>query len=518
MTRRRHALIVAISLLWMTVAATAAWGQASGSVKLGYIITDEDGNESVYQPTFNLYDGPVVSLEDFSYRFTDGTRLRANLENITLKNRNLRAGIMRSGLYGLNLTHSQYRRTYNFEGNHSTRRDRTNGDAWFKPVKYVKLFGGYGRTARSGRMVDWFEPGTSIWPENVDYVHQHYHGGIQLNYQGAMILGEYRGGKFADDATSGNDRTTKRMKVVALTPVPQHHNIQLNGGFQRFEHEIDSSGKKLEANTVWAGGRVGLPSDFTVKYSFIWDRSRNTDDLVSTDNIVNAGYISKRWPGLATATVGYQHAINDDYYDAKKADAFYVGGSVKPSDVVTVRAEFGTRAEEVTDGQTLTGDEDRTRYRATVTYTRDKATARLGYEGKHRSNDDLGFDSDFHRASADLYWLEKDLATLHGSYSLILGEYEDATETFEFTDHVLAGDLTVPIMKAFEAVIEGTYYRSMRDIETESFSTKFTGRYSIGSPRYTLAVSYAAHNFDDLRRYRAYYTANIVEITLSRDL
>jgi hypothetical protein len=503
----------------MTVAATAAWGQAAGTVKLGYIYTDEDGNESVYQPTFNLYDGPVLSLENFSYRFADGTRLRANLENVTLKNRNLRAGIMRSGLYGLNLSHSQYRRTYNFEGNHSTRRDRSNGDAWLKPVKYVKLFGGYGRTARSGRMVNWYEPGYGIFPEDVDYVHQHYHGGLQLNYQGAMILGEYRGGKFEDDVSSANDRKTKRMKVVAVTPVPMHHNIQLNGGFQRYEHEVDSSGRKLEANTVWAGGRIGLPSNFSAKYSFVFDRSRNTGDIVATDNIVNAGYLSKAWPGRATATVGYQHAINDDYYDAKKADAFFVGGSIKPSDVIAVRAEFGTRIEEVTDGQTLTGDEDRTRYRGTVTYTRDKAIARIAYEGKHRTNDDLGFKSDFNRASADLWWQDA-LGTLHGSYAFIVGDYENATDAdaFEFTDHVVAGDLTVPITQALEAVIEGTYYRSLRDIETESFSTKFTGRYSLGTPRYTLAVSYAAHNFDDLRRYRAYYTANIVEITLSRDL
>lgn len=518
MTNRRQALIVAISLLWMTVAASVAWGQAAGSVKLGYIYTDEDGNLSVYQPTYNLYDGPVVSLENFSYRFTDGTRLRANLENITLKNRNLRAGIMRSGLYGLNLTHSQYRRTYNFEGNHSTRRDQSNGDAWFKPVKYLKLFGGYGRTARAGRELDWYVPGTTEYPENVDYTHQHYHGGLQLNYQGAMVQGEYRGGKFADDADASNDRTTKRMKVIAVTPVPNHRNIQLNGGFQRYEHKIDLSGLKLEANTVWAGGRIGLPANFSAKYSFLWDRSRNTEDFVATDNIINAGYLTKAWPGRATATVGYQHAINDDYYDAKKADAFYAGGSANPTQAVTVRAEFGSRIEEVTDGQTLTGDEDRTRYRVTVTCKRDNATGRLGYEGKRRTNDDLGYKANFRRASADLWWQGKDLCTLHGSYAFIQGEYENATDAFAFNDHVVAGDVTIPLLKALEAEISGTYYRSLRDLQTESFSTKFTGRYSLGTPRYTLAVSYAAHNFDDLRRYNSYYTANIVEITLSRDL
>lgn len=518
MTSRRLMLIVALSLLWIAVTASWAGAQAAGTVKIGYIYTDEDGNESVYQPTFNLYDGPVVSLENFSYRFADGTRLRANLENITLKNRNLAAGLTRSGFYGLNLTHNQYRRTYNSEGNHSTRRDQSSGDAWIKPVKYLKLFGGYGRTAKSGRMVDWFDPGSTVYPQTIDYVHQHYHAGAQLNYQGAMVQGEYRGGTFADDANSANDRTTKRMKVVAITPIPRHRNIQLHGGFQRYEHEIDSSGRMLEANTVWAGGRIGLPANFSAKYSFIFDRARNTGEIVSTDNIVNAAYLSKTWPNVATATVGYQHAINDDYYDAAEADAFYVGGSVSPSKVVTVRGEFGMREKEITDGQTLTGDEDRTRYRMTVTYTRDQATARLGYEGKNRNNDELGFEADFHRASADLWWNEADRGTLHGSYAFIQGEYENATDAFEFTDHVIAGGVTCPIMKSLEAEISGTYYRSKRDLATESFSATVTGRYSTGVPRYTLEVSYSAHNFDDLRVYNSYYTANIVEIMLLRDL
>jgi hypothetical protein len=135
-----------------------------------------------------------------------------------------------------------------------------------------------------------------------------------------------------------------------------------------------------------------------------------------------------------------------------------------------------------------------------------------------RENDDLGSEADFRRAAADLWHKCEKLGTLHASYAFVQGEYENQTDNFEFTDHVVAGGLTIPLFTGFEAVFDGTYYRSKRDLDVESTAARIAARYWTGSPRYTLEVAYAAHNFDDVLVFDGYYTANIVEIMLSRDL
>ena len=65
-------VLIAVALVAATVAAEAEY---SGDVRVGWTFTDEEGNEGVYQPNYNLYDGPVISLEDFSYRMDNGLRL-----------------------------------------------------------------------------------------------------------------------------------------------------------------------------------------------------------------------------------------------------------------------------------------------------------------------------------------------------------------------------------------------------------------------------------------------------------
>jgi hypothetical protein len=56
-------------------------------------------------------------------------------------------------------------------------------------------------------------------------------------------------------------------------------------------------------------------------------------------------------------------------------------------------------------------------------------------------------------------------------------------------------------------------------LDVESFSVRLTGVYSFMTD-YELEVAYSAHNFDDLADpspvYSRYYTANVVQVSLSR--
>jgi len=430
----------------------------------------------------------------------------------------MRVGVSRSGLLGVDLAMNQYRRTYNFEGDQATRRDQVGGQLWVKPIRYVKVFGGYTRVAKSGDALELFEPGYSGGIRETDYTQNRYNVGVQAMHKGSMVQAEYRTSEFSDQLNDTDDRKTERYKVVAVTPVPFYRNIQLNGGFQHFRNAIDSRASRTSANTVWGGGRLFIRGGYSLQYSFVFDRAENSGDLVATDNITQAVYAGKVWRGIGGLTAGYQYSVNDDYYDEAEANGFFVSGWVTPHPAWNFKADFGTRKEEIKSGATLTGDEDFSRYSLTAAYRRDPATIRVKFEDRKRDNNDIGSSVDFQRITSEIVLIRDIPGEVTGLYSYSLGEYENTGGEFEFVDHVLHGSWLIPEYRRLQGEVTGTYYRSKRDLDVESFSVGFTGRYTF-VPGYRIEVAYSAHNFDDLRYWdRQYYTANIVEINLIKSL
>lgn len=511
-------LILQVGWVLILGLSASAAPKVGGEVKLGYVYTDEKGNLGVYQPTYNLYDGVAVSVEGFRYQFANGIRLTADLKNITLDNRQFRAGVTRNGLFGLNLSGVQYRRTYNFAGRSSTRRDQFGGQVWLKPLRQVKLYGGYALTNKKGELVEWFNPGNLTTARATDYRHHRYHFGAQVNHLGGMVRAEYGQADFNDQLTGANDRQTRRYKVIAVTPLPKYRNVQLNGGFQHFENEIDTLERELSANTVWGGARLLINGGYSLKYSFIFDRAQNTGELVATDNITQAFYAGKTWVGRGAVTLGYRYKINDNYFDEAETRGYYATGWLRPISLLTLKGEFGSQKEEVLEGATLTGDEDLTRYSLAATYKCNRGgRLRLKYDNKQQKNSDIGSTADFRRLAADVVSPTCALGQVTGSYSLIQGDYQNRDSEFEFTDHLLGGSWSSPVYHQLQVGIEGSYYRSQRDLDSESFSLRLTGHYAF-IEGYRLEVTYAVHNFDDLLVYDGYYTANIVGIYLSKNL
>jgi hypothetical protein len=60
------------------------------------------------------------------------------------------------------------------------------------------------------------------------------------------------------------------------------------------------------------------------------------------------------------------------------------------------------------------------------------------------------------------------------------------------------------------------YYRK-RDLDVEHVGLRFNAAYSV-APTYSVKIEYNIQNFDDFLVDDAYYTANIVEVNLIKDL
>ncbi|HSH00462.1 MAG TPA: hypothetical protein VLB27_10450, partial [candidate division Zixibacteria bacterium] len=305
----RPLIFALVTLSFTAGAAVALDGQAE--LKLGYIYLDEDGYNRQHQ-SFNLYEGPVLSVEGMSYRFDDGSLLTGNLRNITLNNRNLNTQLTKSGLYGVSVGHSKFRRMYDSSPDLYTRRETSDATVWVKPHRFVRLFGGYGLTDKRGDRIDFFDVPDVTTVNQLDYQQERYHVGVRANERGRTVEAEFRRSEYTNNTDQSDTRISERFRTHAAFPIPRYEQVFISGGFQHYEYTVERDAQEISANTGWGALRWYFKQDFSVRYSFMFNRAERTQDLVATDNLTHAVYARKNWPkgGL---TAGYRSSVRDDF-------------------------------------------------------------------------------------------------------------------------------------------------------------------------------------------------------------
>ena len=516
-------IVATMAVVAALSASPAAETHYQGTLRAGYVSTDLEGNHSVYQPTYNLYEGVALSLEGFRYRWDNGAVLSGDVYQASLDNRRLSLALTRSGQGGLAVHHSSYRRPYDFDGDHKTMRRSTSASAWYCPIKQLELFSSFGVTTKDGETIDLLGPVSSA-VRAVDYNNKYYQFGFEASHRRSRLRAEYRLSDYDDDESALNDRTTHRWRVSAFTPLPRFEDVALSGGLQRYENRIEDRGDSLIANTVWGAAQYSHRQGYQVRYSFAFDRARRTSDLSATDNIIHTVTVGKTWRGRGGITAGYRHRLNDDVLVERSGDGYLVAGWLAVSEELTLRAGMNSDDDNVDKGQTLTGKREYSRYQVSARYrlTSDFADGSTGLRIEHRQrdNDDIGSSIDFTRAALDLSLTSKRYGDLAASYGYGRGEYDNASGVFKYSEHVLSGEVLTREYRRVQLGFGGDYYRARRDVDVESFTIKFTGRYRLRQDT-QLEIIYSAHNFDnmaDAEPYTEYYTANVVQASIVFEL
>ncbi len=516
----RFLVSIAVASLLLLAASLSA-DEYDGTVRVGYLYLDREGDQSVNQSTFNLYQGLEISLERFSYLFDNGVNLSANIDNAALENRNLSIGATKTGRWGIGFTHNSYRRQYGFDGETKTKRHRSGGQIWWRARPWLKVFGGVGLTKKTGDMLALFDPQQVATGDGVDYAHWFYNAGFTVRRARSTAQVEYRGSTFTDNEDLLNDRNTQRFRASASVPIPAYENLLLNGGYQYYRVYLESRPDTLRAHTLWGGARLSLSKGYSVRYSFIFDRARRTGDLAETDNITHAFYAGKSWVRRGGVTVGYRYRMKDDVSDELTGNAYFVTVWFKPITDLKLRAGYGSEDLNVDEGQTLTGNTERRRGWLSARYQTAHGWARLSLQSRQTDNDEIGSSAEYMRLATDLSVEVPEYATLVGSYSYGTGEYTNSSGEFEYNEHIIKGDVTSREYKNTTVGFGGTYLRSRRDLDIEGFSVRFTGQYKF-EKGWGLRATYSSHNFDNFNDpspvYTEYYTDNVVQISLSYDL
>jgi hypothetical protein len=511
--------IFSLLLLLLVTGSASADDVAKGEISLGYTFLDQEGNRSVNRGTRNLYEGVTLSLEDFRYYLGHDLRLFANLYNVTLENRNLIAGVSKPGHGALTLRHQQYRRIYDFDGDLATDRLNTSGNLWWRPVKQVKLFGGYGVTDRSGHMVSLLDTLAVDPTHPIDYRHTFTHAGLTLRHKQHSLSGQVRLSAYEDELESDHDRNTRRWRLTAGAPLPRWDFVVLNAGFERYMAIREDRDDSLIANTVWGGARAYPGKGYNIRYSFVFDRSRRTGDLSATDNIINVITGGRTWRDRVGFEAGYHYELTDDVLDERTGQGVTLTAWYRPVDRLTIRVGYGADHDDFENNHNLTGRREHARHHARVRYRIPAGSIRLSYQSKLTEYEDLGSEADYRRYSADAYLESDRYGRAQADLSYADGDYANTDGDFAFREYLAAGELESPAYRGLRVGFGGTYMRTKRDLDVESFVVRMFFSYQF-MPDYSLNGEYSAHNFDDFDDtagiYTQYYTANVVQLSLSR--
>jgi len=516
----RHARYIAMAgmILGILFAVANAADSGGGKIRLGYVITDEDGNLSVNHETYNLYEGPSVSLEDFRYLMNNGMNLSADLKNISLNNRNLNASLFKPGLFGISLNNQQYRRIYNFDGDKFTRRRTTGGQAYVYPIRQVKIYGGYSQTDRFGQDEYIIPPFGEHLLTATDYSHKSFNVGGQATFTKGSLTAEYRRYDFTDDAMANSDREAQVVRVNAFAPVPFYKRLALSGGYQYREDKHDDPYVFLKNNTGWGGARWYLPHEYVFEGRFMAARTDETNRLVTVDNYVSTVSISRNWPKYGGLRVGYENRIADDIYNRTSSDGYLFDGWLRYFPKLLIRARLALRNKSVTDGETLVGDEDLTRHQISARYKlTDWGDVALSWQGKVKTNDEIDTRVDYNAVTAEVNLSREAYGRISLTYSYYQGSYDNRTEAipndYEFYDHVFTGSVYPVEYRKVQVWAGATYYRSKRDRNLEKIGGYVGARYTL--PRdYQIEAKYKVYNFDNFLVTDEYYTGNIINVYL----
>jgi hypothetical protein len=525
-------------LLALGVSNSVLAQSGGGTVKFGYVLTDEEGSRAVNQKTYDLYEGLGVSLNDFSYFWASGLGLRADITNATLNNRNETVSLFKPGVFSLNLHHDRTQRIYSANANDVTRRETFRSSASISASRNAELFGGFSLTDRDGVVSDVFQSRSDTTSYNVDYQSTSFNIGGRAFSQRGEIRAEYRRSKFNDNALgssslSATDRTGDNFNVRAGVRRVGWDRLSLTSGYTYRRDKLDIGTQELVTKLGWAVARATLPNNLSATYKFTFGRTNNNSgQFAETDNVVNVLTLAKSWRGRYGLRLGYENRISDDLSERTTSNGLIVGGWLRDKEHFNASGEFFLRDRNVNNGATQTGDFTAYRQKVTLKY-RDKGWGdiSLRWNGKTTSRDPAISIRDtltnplvetrvnYNVISTTTNLKTKKYGGVSITYSYYAGKFQNnsAEYTYQFTDHVVRALLKPVTFDKLSLSLGGSYHRSRRDQDTERFDMEFEVAYLVTSD-YSAGVKYTAQNFDDFLYTDQFYTGNIVELYLKKNI
>jgi len=511
-------MAIPIAAAVLLLAGSTSWAATlDGTVKLGGIFVDEEGDRSAVQETYDIYDGFSVSQIRLFGTTDSRSSFMLDLRDINLDSRMGHLTYRMPGVFRLTAGYDQSRYVFDpGRGVTSDRKDWKVGAQW-TAAPWLVLNGSAGYLTREGDRLA-FPAGT------MGTLGDAYDHSLLTTTWSADVQSGRRGGglslqtsNFSDDLNSSADRTGQVVSGRLYAPMPFYE--KWNNLFRASygTRKLDEGDLEYTLSGFQYTGILQPVSDYELRYTF--DASRVKDDALDlqTDRIQND--VDVFWfHKYGRLNAGYGYETNDDDRTLTSFQSWRAGAIVRPDPRVTARVDYAGRVKKDEEELTLLKDSEASKVRAKLDLRpREGVTVGGDFTRRERDLNDIGVSVEGTVTGAFLRYELPRWGSVSADYSHSDDDYDDLLAPFHSISDIVTARVETGYVKNLTLASGVSYLDIGGDLDIEKSIVFVEGEYRFAD-RYHLGVKYNVYNYDDYVLLDRYYTANVVRVDLGYDL
>ncbi|HEU4333787.1 MAG TPA: hypothetical protein VFT32_04775 [Candidatus Eisenbacteria bacterium] len=505
------------ALLVLCSAPSSRAATLDGTLKVGGIVLDEEGDRSAVQETYDVYDGFAVSQVRLDGRFDAGNSFRLDLRDINLDSRQGEFVYRIPRRFKLSAGYDQNRQVFDPARAVNSERKDLKVAADFTAGEWFGVSGSYGRLTRTGDRLAFPAGSSSV---------------LGTSYDNALTLGQItvrgqkgrRGGAvsyqmsdYDDDLSAAAGRKGRVVSARLYTPSPLYDKwTHLLRGAYGVREITDGELDYTFANFQYTGV-VQPVQAWQVRYNFEANRVDNESNRLKTDrfqNILDVTYFHSR----GRITGGYGYELNDDDRSLTSYRSWRAGATYRHGSRVGVKLDYAGRVKNDEEDLTLLKDVEASRIRASLDLRpADRFSFGGGYTKRERELPDIDVTVDGDVATGYGRYEIPSWGSLGADYTYSNDAYRDLAGHFDTESHIVTGRAELTRLKKLRLAGGVTYLDIGKDLDIEKSAMFVEGAYKL-LRGYSIEVRYNVYNYDDYILLDRYYTANVVRINLVYDL
>jgi len=515
---RTHRMAIPIATMIFMLAAATPWaGTLSGTVKVGGIFVDEEGDRSTVQETYNLYDGFSLSRIQLAGSFNPRSNFTLDLRDLNLDSRAGDFAYRVPGRFRLTAGYDQNRQVFDpGRGITSERKDLKLG-MQVTPNRALALSGDVGYVVREGDRLAYPLGTASALGDRYDdaFLSGQLTADIRAGRRGGGV--SFRMSDYSNDLNPAADRTGQVVAARLYAPMPfwdKWTNL-LRGSYgtrQLTDGDVEYKLSSFQYTAV-----VQPRETYELRYAF--DASRVDDNALQlqTDRFQN-DFDATWFHRYGRVSAGYGYEMNDDDRSLTTYQSWRAATTFRPDRRFMARVDYAGRNKKDQEELTLLKDVESSRIRAKLEFRpAEPFTIGGDYAKRERELPDIGVSVDGEVSGAFVRYEMKGWGALSADYSHAADEYEDLLAGFETESDIVTARVEIGRISNLTLASGVTYLDIGKDLDIEKSTVFVEGALKVAG-RYRLEAKYNCYNYDDYILIDRYYTANVVRIDLGYDL
>ncbi len=515
---QRTTIAIMFIVLALTLAAGTPWaGTIDGTIKLGGIILEDEGDLSAVQETYNIHDGFSVTQIRLTGTLDPRSYFMLNLREINLDARRGDFFYRRPGKFKVTAAFDQHTQVLDPNGAINSERKDWKFGAYFTPVKWLKLTGGLNYLTREGERTSYPSGTVSNLGDKYDYSLTTGRVGAEVRKGGRGAAVTYRISEYTDELDAADDRQGQVVSARLWAPCLFYDKWThlFRGAFGK--RELTNGDLDYELSNFQYTGVVRPVDPFQFRYTYYANRIDHKATDLQTDRFVN-NLDATYFHNYGRVEAGYGYELNDDDRSLTSYNTWRVGTALRYKHWVKAKAFYSERVKTDEEELTLLKDVEASRFRGDVEVEPiEWLTLGGGFSIREREYPDISVSADGEQARGWARVDYKDWGAGSFYYTYARDEYEDLYGGFNAESQIIT--TRVDFEKVKDVRLSGgvTYVEVSEDLDIQKYFFFVEGMYTVLDD-YHIEVKYNRYEYDDFILLDRYYTADVVWINFAYDL